>query len=183
MSITPSSYTYQPSTINYVIDGLLELIRGLPSCQAPVAVCDGVPTDLPDTMVVVGSLTEPTVDGGELWATLGSGASRRHEVYEVAVTISAYVGGGDAVATTAQAGDAQKAARDVAFKILADITTALRNDASLTLGSDTAILVSGWCNLARVSYVQTLWDAEESGKGRRADITFTVGVVNELSPI
>lgn len=158
-----------------VIDGLLAVFRGLAACQPPVAVYDGVGTDMPDTVVVVGGRAIPTAQGLEEHASFPAAAGERWENYDVECVVSAYVAGSDAAAVTAAAGNGQRAARDAAFAVYHSIADALA-DAGALAGA----IPNGWVSVAAVALDQTGPEEPESGKGRRADISFAVHITNKL---
>lgn len=157
------------SSIPDVIESLLACYTSIFAGDKTIGIFDGVPTNLPEKFVVVGGTAEPVADGTQEWAEVGSEAE--YEEYGILNTISVYVGGTDV---------AQKTARDTAFSMFSTIANALKNDIQLLTYGDPLSLGSGWVRATKLLSAQTAPEDEESGKGRRIDLSFTVQVKNRL---
>ena len=148
------------SSIPAYIDALLAALRARPALQAEdVLVSDSFPMgDLSEVrLLTVGGQDDPTATGEQASASLGR--QRREEDYVLNLYGSALTGDGD-----------QKAVRDQAFGLMAEVEDLLRDDP--TLG-----------NTVRESYVEggiTLSQQKPEHGGRWAEVAFTIHVKNRI---
>jgi len=172
-----------------VIDGLCTLIRGLGlkvNGNDTLDVFDGLPTDEPETYVMVGGSGNPVSTGKQSWASLGASnggiPASRDEEYDVELTIVSWVGGSDD-ANAPSSSDAQRSARQNVFTIAAQIETGLRNDPSIggTVYSSAAGDGTGWASWGTdVRLDETNDGDDDAGMGRKAVLTVHIGVFKRL---
>jgi len=144
------------STMPAAIDGLLALLRARPSLER-VQIVDGYPRfDIVDTaFIAIGGKPEPVAEGAQSSAALG--ARKREERYTLRVYCSASLGGDD-----------QKAARDQAFSLMAEVEDAVRQD--VTLGGAVRVAeVAGSISLSQT-------DHDTAAFGVFAEVSFDVAV-------
>lgn len=172
------------TTMPAVIDGLLKLFRGLTAVTSDttVYVFDGLPADGQyDKFIQIGGVDPITADGHQDWASLGvaSGAPTRDENYVINCYVSCYVGGTDA--TVSAISDAQKAARDQAFTLVAAMEAGLRADPVLATTLGTPFAATGWLSWGgRVQLEQTVANDPDDEFGRRAILAIEIGVFARL---
>jgi hypothetical protein len=183
--------TVLTTSIPHAIDAILALVRALNMKvdNDPIEIFDGLAgPNVPDIFVQIGGVEQVTADGTQQWHSLGSTpgiAPPRDENYQIRCGVFAYIGGADADVSTAS--DAQKAARDIAFTVLAAIETGLRTNPKLLsadAGADGLIdggLGTGWVEFGgHLQLEETTRDDPEAGKGRRAVVLFEIGVFKRL---
>lgn len=176
--------TVTTTTMTTVIDGLLELFRGLSAVTSDkeVEVFDGLPgPTVPPKFIQVGGVDPVTADGTQDWASLGvaSGAPARDEHYTINVYVSCYVGGADA--TEDGSSDAQKVARDNAFTLVAAMEAGLRADPVLATTLGAPFASTGWLSWGgRVTLEETTMDSPDAELGRRAVVALEIAVYARL---
>ncbi len=146
------------STVPAVIDALLTGLRARPAL-ADVLVVDGMPAeDLTGRrLLTIGGQDAPTAEGGQEWGALGNG--RRTEDYVIRLYASADVGGVE-----------QKAARDAAFSVVAEVAAFLRADPSLG-----GLIVGQGVEMGS-AFSLTQTGPDTPGEGRWAEVAFDVRV-------
>ncbi len=147
------------TTVPAVIDALLAGLRARPALRAvDVVISDGMPVEnfAGRRMLTVGGQDAPTVDGTSGWGALGT--LRRVEDYTLSLYASADVGSVD-----------QKAARDAAYALVAEVGAFLREDPSL------GFLVGEGAEMGS-AFTLTQSGPGTPGEGRWAEVAFDVRV-------